>query len=438
MKIATRRRVLGLGAAGLPVALAACGATPARAPAAQNRAPAQITAVLSLSPALVPVQQQVLDLFQKEFPWIKVEEVGIPGGSVPLVAERLVTMAAGGTPPEVGWLHPSYVTDLAEKGLLADVAGRAQRDREAPLADFYPGILDHFRHKNGTYGLPWNSGPTVTFFSRTLLDRLGIKPPDGREKEGRWDWNALREVARAATQGTGDTRTMGLQSPSGNLDWFDAWAWQAGGDVFSKDLKTCLLNQPPAVEAAQFLVDLYTRDLVVPVGDAARQFMGGLESGGVAMRIGIKGQVSQATERAGQANFQLGMAPVPKGRAGRVTRDGPQAFGLLNEARQQDAGWDYVRYMAGLETQKVRLEAKVTVPVRKAAAKLPEFARSLESWEVGDYWIEAVAATRNLPKPARYADIDRAWLDTWNKITSGQAPVRGSLDDVTRQIDAML
>ena len=111
---------------------------------------------------------------------------------------------------------------------------------------------------------------------------------------------------------------------------------------------------------------------------------------------------------------------------------------LLKEARQPDAGWDYVRFMAGLETQKVRFGARVTVPVRKAAAKLSEFAGSLESWEVGDDWIEAAAATRNLPKPARYAEIDRAWLETWNAITSGQAPVRSSLDDVTRQINAML
>jgi multiple sugar transport system substrate-binding protein len=438
MKIATRRRVLGISAAGLSAALAACGSSQPAASTTQNRTPVQITAVLSLSPALMPVQQKVLDLFQKEYPWIKVEEVGIPGGSVPLVAERLLTMSAGGTPPEAGWLHPSYVTDLAEKGLLADITTRAQRDREAPLADFYPGILDHFRHKNGTYGLPWNSGPTVTFFNRTLLDRAGVKPPEAREKEGKWDWNALREVAKATTQGSGDSRTMGLQSLSGNLDWFDAWVWEAGGDIFSKDLKSCLLNQPAAIEAAQYLVDLYTKDLVIPVGDAAKQYAGGIESGGVAMRIGIKGQVNQVTDRAKQANFQLGMAPMPKGKSGRVTRDGPQAFGLLKEAKQQDAGWAYVSYMAGLETQKARFDAKVTVPVRKAAAKLPEFARSLDSWEVGDYWIEAASVARNLPKPARYADIDKAWVDVWNKITTGQAPVRSSLDDVTRQINAML
>ena len=94
--------------------------------------------------------------------------------------------------------------------------------------------------------------------------------------------------------------------------------------------------------------------------------------------------------------------------------------------------------MAGLETQKVRFGARVTVPVRKAAGSCPSSPGPSSSWEVGDDWIEAARATRNLPKPARYAEIDRAWLETWNAITSGQAPVRSSLDDVTRQINAML
>ena len=94
--------------------------------------------------------------------------------------------------------------------------------------------------------------------------------------------------------------------------------------------------------------------------------------------------------------------------------------------------------MAGLETQKVRLETKVTVPVRKSAAKLPEFSRSLESWEVGEWWLEAASTTRSLPKPARYAEIDKLWVDSFTKVIGGQVPVRSALEDAARQIDALL
>lgn len=432
----TRRQVLGAMAAASAALATACAGREQASPAPKDRQPVQIAVTVSVSNALQPVQERLREMFEAAHPWIKVEETGDAG--VAVTYQRLLTLAAAGTPPEVGWLHPSYVTDLAEKGLLLDLGPLAAKDRDTQLADFYPGILDHFRHTSGTYGLPWNSGPTVIFFNRTLLGRLGIKPPDQREREGRWDWAALREVARAATQGSGDTRTMGMQGVSGALDWFGAWAWQAGGDVFSKDLKSCLLSAPPAMEAAQFLSDLYLRDQVIPTGEVARQYPGGLESGGVAMRVGIKGQVNQVTQRAAQVNFQLGMAPTPKGRAGRVNRDGPQAFGVLKGARHVDAGWDYVRFMSNVETQKVRFEAKVTVPVRKAAAKVPEFARSLEPWEVGDWWTEAAATTRHVPKPPRYADIDSLWIENWNKIIGGQLPLRTGIDDAVRQINALL
>ncbi len=432
----TRRALLSAASAGA-IALAIGCAGGEQAPAApKDRAPVQIAVTLSVSNALEPIQGRLRDMFRAAYPWIQVEESGDAG--VDVTYQRLLTLAAAGTPPEVGWLHPSYVSDLAEKSLLVDLGPLAGKDREANLPDFYAGILDHFRFRAATYGLPWNSGPTVTFFNRTLFDRLGIKPPDQREKEGTWTWAALREAARAVTQTTGNTPTMGLEPPSAALDWFDAWVWQAGGDIFSKDLKSCLLTSPPALEAAQFLADLHLKDQVIPTGDAAKQYPGGIESGRVAMRIGIKGQVNRVTEKASDANFQLGMAPTPKGRNGRANRDGPQAFGLLTGSKHQDAGWEYVKFMSNLETQKVRFEAKVTVPVRKAAAKLPEFARSLEPWEVGEWWTEAAATTRNLPKPPRYGEIDAVWQAAWKNILAGQQPLRTGIEDATRQINALL
>jgi ABC-type glycerol-3-phosphate transport system substrate-binding protein len=203
-------------------------------------------------------------------------------------------------------------------------------------------------------------------------------------------------------------------------------------------LKKCLLAERPALEAAQFLADLYLVEKAIPTGADAQQFPGGLESGRVAMRVGIKGQVAVVTQKAAQAGFQVGMAPTPKGSAARANRDGPQAYGAVKASKQLDAAWAYVKYMAGLDTQKVRLETKVTVPVRKAAAKLPEFTTSLESWEVGEWWSEATSTTRSLPKPARYADIDKLWVDAFTKVVGGQAPVRSTVEDVTRQIDALL
>ena len=44
------------------------------------------------------------------------------------------------------------------------------------------------------------------------------------------------------------------------------WVAANGGELFDKDLKTCTLNEPPAVEALQFLQDLVFRHRVMPDG----------------------------------------------------------------------------------------------------------------------------------------------------------------------------
>jgi ABC-type glycerol-3-phosphate transport system substrate-binding protein len=231
---------------------------------------------------------------------------------------------------------------------------------------------------------------------------------------------------------------MGFQAPNLNLDWFDAWVWQAGGDIFSKDLKKCLLAEPPAIQTAQFLADLYLKDRVVPVGNDTRDFPGGLESGKVALRFGNKDQASVIHQKAAENNFKPGMAPTPKGRGGRANRDGPQANGIAKSTREPDAAWTYVKFMSNLETQKLRLEAKLTTPVRKSAAKTPEFGRSLQDWEVGEWWQDAANSTRPLAKPTRYTDIHNAWREMWDRLSKGEIAVRPGMEEVTRQIDALL
>jgi maltose-binding protein MalE len=94
--------------------------------------------------------------------------------------------------------------------------------------------------------------------------------------------------------------------------------------------------------------------------------------------------------------------------------------------------------MASLESARVRLAAKLTTPIRKSAAKLSEYAKSLNPWESAEWWTEASNTTKPLPKPTRYPDVNKLWQDTWAKIMAGETAVRPALEDAARQIDALL
>lgn len=63
------------------------------------------------------------------------------------------------------------------------------------------------------------------------------------------------------------------------LDWACAWIWRHGGDVFSKDGKKCLLNEPAAVAAIQDIADLHLRYQVINYGSHQEDFREGFNSG---------------------------------------------------------------------------------------------------------------------------------------------------------------
>jgi multiple sugar transport system substrate-binding protein len=433
----TRRHLLSaLAATGGAATLAACGqATGSGTPEAATARPAKISVLLGTAGA-VPILDPLKESFRVAHPTISAEYEEISGTAQ--TQQKILTLAAAGSLPDVLPEHPNFVSDIAERGILADLGALAAKDRAADVGDFYAGILDHFRHKNVLHGFPWNSGPSIIYFNRSLLERLNVKPPDQREKEGKWDWTAFQEVARAATTGSGGTRTMGFQQPNLNLDWFDAWVWQAGGDVFNKDLSKCLLGEPNAVQAVQLMADLHTKDRVVPYGEEARDFPNGVESGKVALRFGNKDQAIEILKASEQSNFKPGLAPTPKGRGGRANRDGPQANGIAKTSPAPDAAWVYVKHMSNLETQKIRLAANLTTPVRKSAAKTTEFTKALYDWESAAFWQDAADTVRGLPKPAKYTDINTAWRATFDKILRGEQAVRQAMEDLARQVDALL
>ncbi|CAA9240742.1 MAG: hypothetical protein AVDCRST_MAG77-1663 [uncultured Chloroflexi bacterium] len=437
-RVGTRRWALGalgvsVGAGAL--ALAACGAGGETGGAAKEAKPASIKVLMGTAGAM-PILDKLKDSFKAAHPTITPEYEETSGTAQ--TQQKVLTYAAAGTLPDVLPEHPNYVADFAGRGLLTDLQPLGAKDRSADVGDFFPGVLDHFRVNDVLVGFPWNSGPSIIYFNRTLLDRLGVKAPGQREKEGKWDWMAFQEVARATTTGTGSGRTMGFQQPNLNLDWMDAFIWQAGGEVFSKHVKKCLLGEPAAIQAVQFLADLHTKDRVVAYGDEAKDFPNGVESGKVAMRFGNKDQAIEILNASAQNTFKPGLAPTPRGRGGRANRDGPQANGIGKGTKELDAAWAYMKHMSNLETQKIRLAANLTTPVRKSAAKTTEFTKSLYDWESAAFWQDAADTTRNLPKPSRYTDINTAWRASFDKVLKGEQAVRPAMEDLVRQVDALL
>lgn len=339
---------------------------------------------------------------------------------------KLIAMVAGGTPPDLAYIHPNSLAEFAAKKLITPVDPFAAQDKTVDIADFYQTTLSYFDFGGKHYGLPYYSGPTVTYFNKSLFQKYGVKTPDQYAQEGNWTWQTLLDVAQKLTQGTDPaTKTYGYQGIGLSLGTYNAPIWENGGEVWDDGMTKMLLDQPQAVDALQFQADLSAKYNVVG---------GSFVPGTAAMNYGIRGQVPDFKN----VHFDLGMAPLPSGVKGLVCRNGPNAFCLFQEAKQQQAAFTYANWVTQLEAQTIGFALKRSVPTRQSIAKSGAYEQSLYPWESVAVYQQASEKVRGFPVPSTFGDINTLFVNAYKPVVKGQMTALDAMKGVLPAMNADL
>ena len=127
------------GAAGL---VSAC-AVGVGAPEQKKLAPAQLTYTTWWLPPLVygTATERALANFEERHSGVKVRIEGLTGTAAQQM-EKVQTMAAGGSPPDISLLRPQYPGGFASRGMLLQLDDLLQKDRRAAKGDLIPVHLE--------------------------------------------------------------------------------------------------------------------------------------------------------------------------------------------------------------------------------------------------------------------------------------------------------
>jgi multiple sugar transport system substrate-binding protein len=449
----TRRDFLRLSAMTATGAfLAACA--PAVAPAPQEAAPTPETAAVPAAepvtirytmvadPGELEIRQKAIDDFQQLHSDIMVNAELVPEDGM---AQKIVTMVAGGAGPDAVYIHPSFVPLFASQQVLIPLDELGQGDTEFGPDDFFEKVVNHFAHEGKVYGYPYYSGPIVTYFNKKLFDDAGEPYPtqymEGfQEDKDDWTWTRALEVAQRMTKGEGAERIFGNWPVWMSLHAFNHVIFSFGGEVWNEDMTKCLLTEPAAMEAINYQADLFLRYNVSPRPDQAEGMPEGFQSGRVAMRTGgIRANVPGIVE----AGLDAGILPVPSGPAGRVTRDGPNALGILSSSKNTQATWEWVKYMAGPKPgdpggMKFEFALHRALPTRKSLYDAPDFVNNLLPWEDLEVYRNASQHVRDFPLPTRYAEINSTWNEHWTGIMAEALTVEEGVQAACEEIDRLL
>ncbi len=137
-------------------------------------------------------------------------------------------------------------------------------------------------------------------------------------------------------------------------------------------------------------------------------------------------------------DFELGTAPLPKGTAGRITRDGPNAIGIVKSSKNLDTAWDFTKWFVSQEGQESFLMTRRSVPTRKSIAESPVWRKALLPWERMEHYTEAMRLVRPMRYPVEWEEISKVWNTEAGAVLRGEKSAREAADTVKPVIDSLL
>jgi len=302
-----------------------------------------------------------LKVFYRDHPNIRVSVELIPWSHV---FDKLLISTAGGRTPDVSRVDSTYFTPCAAKGVLECLDQYIENDPTFNIGDFYEEAVEGWGMYDGKiYGLPSDIDIYAMYYNKTMFDKYHVPYPDAT-----WDWNRFLWAAKQLTKdldGDGNLEQWGCVPDT----WWQDYVWQNGGDIVTKDNKQCMLDQPEAYEALQWMADLRGKYRVAPtpanMADIGPQKL--FTNGQIGMIISGSWAAPLIWDKE-ITNFEYDAAPIPMGKR-RAAFMGGAAFGIMSRSKHKKEAWELVKFMTSPTFQGYYARTQQIIPSRRSVAE---------------------------------------------------------------------
>ena len=245
-QLITRRQYLrgatGLGAA----ALAGCGAADQGA-APVSAGPVTVKFMSSQNPTTTSALA-TLKVFEE---FNRTNQLGITvdlsEAGVGTTPDKMKTLSAGSTPPDMYMAAFSNVPEFFVTGITVDVDAELKGDRDwaKQRADIFPNMLDSQVWNGKLASVPISTNNQGIIYNVGLLQRDGVALP-----KQNWTWNDFRAMAERYIR-------PDVVAFSVNWDDWDHFLGTTGSRPVSKDGRKVTIDTPEMLATMEFMVGLY-------------------------------------------------------------------------------------------------------------------------------------------------------------------------------------
>jgi multiple sugar transport system substrate-binding protein len=442
----TRRRVVGgSGLLAGTVLFAACspgdqGAQSAGVPTPGLRSGITVTfAHGGGTEAEVSARRENLKAFEAQFPRFKTEHQVLSP-----YLDKIDALLAAATPPDVFYIgNGAQTTTRAARGALQELGPLVRRDR-FDTSDIFEAAVTLYQFCGKQYAYPIDFPNQQLYYNIDAFEQAGVRLPPGNWNDESWTFDRFLDTARRVTRDpeSGSGQWGYLTGHTGFRNW---WVWVSanGGEVFDKDMKTCLLNEPPAVEAFQFLQDLVFRHRVMPAPAQATEAGGNL-NGFINGRLAISTLPPRFGELRTRFKQRWDVAPHPKGNGSRGRKacaGGGTGFAIASPAvgaKQVNEGWELVKFLLNRPQVESYIRTVGIVPPLKSVANSSAFIDPSLPPKGIKIFTDGAQYLRPDPAIVRWTDIERTITEELGKLWDNSRNAKAVADSMKQRVDAIL
>jgi len=313
---------------------------------------------------------KVLQAFQKTY------DVGLKVIHVDFLNfnDKLKTMIAGGTPPDVFYLDRPYFYGLASSGQLYNLDEYIKQP-DFNVSDIYPVLMDAFRFSGTVYGIPKDWTTYVLYYNKDMFDKAGVAYPNSN-----WTWTDFTNAANKLSldqNGDGRIDQYGFIMETW-ADWYYNFLRQNDGEIFDSKgnwvfSKGKYLNQN--AEALQFLADLVKKKMS-PDPTTTRQLgaQQAFMSGQAAMCIYGRWVVLDFKPIT-KFKWDYSVLPYNKKRASVFVT---VSLAISANTKNPDASWKLVKFLCSDVGQIYTAESGIAIPSRMSIVSKDNYLKAPE------------------------------------------------------------
>jgi multiple sugar transport system substrate-binding protein len=294
-------------------------------------------------PPLIGIREEALQPFSEVHPECKLSFTSAPEG----YNDKLMTMLAGGQPPDLFILRSSQVPKFLSDGILMDLTPFIERD-QYDLSEFPQLALQTYSHEGGLFGLPDNLASMAIFYNVEMFDEEGLAYPTAQWDDEGWTVDEFFNACEKLTKVDATGRTVQYAyhyNTWGEMPYI--WVRIFGGQVVDNPFvpTECTLDQPEAIAGLQFLADLRWEYGFAPKPEALGEM--GVSDLLLTRRLAMLENGSWWFQTMRSADFPIDVGHFPKGPGGRHNYVFYFPLVIPKNTRNPECAWQLLKYFEG-------------------------------------------------------------------------------------------